>query len=62
MLVYVQLPEELFKDEIGYVSKLAKTEAEACVLIDSGFDFVCDFDGTNFSGKRYSKTLEITLP
>jgi integrase len=44
-LIYIQLEEALFKDEIDYISKVAKTEAEACILIESGFDFVCDFDG-----------------
>jgi integrase len=51
-LMYVQLAEELFKDEIGYVSKVAKTEAEACVLIDNGFDFVCDFEGHKLFRKK----------
>jgi len=51
-LLYVQLEEALFKDEIDYISKVAKTEAEACVLIESGFDFVCDFDGHKLFRKR----------
>jgi len=51
-LLYVQLEEALFKDEIDYISKVAKTEAEACVLIESGFDFVCDFDGHKIFRKR----------
>ena len=41
-LIYVQLAEELFKDEIEYISKVARTEGEACSLIDSGIDFVSD--------------------
>lgn len=44
-LIYIQLEEALFKGEINYVSKVAMTEAQACVLIEAGFDFVCDFDG-----------------
>jgi integrase len=53
-LIYIQLEEALFKDEIDYVSKVAKTEAEACVLIEAGFDFVCDFDGHKlFRKKKY---------
>jgi hypothetical protein len=53
-LKYVQLAEELFKNEIEFVSKIAKTEGEACVLIDAGFDFVCDFDGYKlFRKKKY---------
>ncbi|MDR2203573.1 MAG: site-specific integrase [Nitrososphaerota archaeon] len=51
-LIYVQLEEALFKDEIDYTSKVAKTESEACVLIEAGFDFVCDFDGHKLFRKR----------
>jgi integrase len=51
-LIYIQLEEALFKDEIDYVSKVAKTEAEACVLIEAGFDFVCDFDGHKLFRKK----------
>jgi hypothetical protein len=51
-LKYVQLAEELFKDQIEYVSKVAKTEGEACTLIDAGFDFVCDFSGHKLFRKR----------
>ena len=51
-LIYIQLEEALFKDEIDYISKIAKTEAEACVLIEAGFDFVCDFDGHKLFRKR----------
>jgi hypothetical protein len=51
-LIYIQLDEALFKDEIEYTSKVAKTEAEACLLIESGFDFVCDFDGNKLFRKR----------
>ena len=53
-LVYIQLEEALFKDEIDYVSKVAKTEGEACVLIEAGFEFICDFDGHKlFRKKKY---------
>ena len=51
-LIYIQLAEELFKDEIEYISKVAKTEGEACGLIDAGFDFVCDFNGNKLFRKR----------
>jgi integrase len=51
-LIYIQLEEALFKDEIDYISKVAKTEAEACVLIEAGFDYVCDFDGHKLFRKR----------
>jgi hypothetical protein len=51
-LIYVQLAEELFRDQEEYISKVAKTEAEACVLVDAGFDFVCDFNGNKIFKKR----------
>jgi integrase len=51
-LIYVQLAEELFKDEVEYISKIAKSEGEACTLIDAGFDFVCDFNGNKLFRKR----------
>lgn len=53
-LIYIQLEEALFKDEIDYVSKVAKTEAEACLLIESGFEFVCDFEDHKIFRKRKS--------
>jgi len=53
-LKYVQLAEELFKNEVEYVSKVAKTEGEACVLVEAGFDFVCDINGNKlFRKKKY---------
>ncbi len=51
-LIYVQLAEELFKGEIDYISKVAKTENEACLLIEAGFEFVCDFNGNKLFKKR----------
>jgi integrase len=51
-LIYVQLAEELFKDQIDYVSKVAKTEGEACTFIEAGFEFVCDFNGNKLFRKR----------
>lgn len=51
-LIYIQLEEALFQDQVDFISKVAKTEAEACVLIEAGFDFVCDFDGHKLFRKR----------
>ena len=52
-LKYIQLAEELFKSEIEYVSR-AKSEGEACLLMEAGFDFVCDFNGNKlFRKKKY---------
>jgi len=53
-LLYVQLAEELFRDQQEYISKVAKTETDACALIDAGFDYVCDFDNAKiFRKKKY---------
>ncbi len=51
-LIYVQLAEELFKDQSDYISKVAKTENDACLLIEAGFEFVCDFNGSKLFKKR----------
>ena len=51
-LKYIQLAKELFKDQVEYISKVAKTEGEACALIDDGFDFVCDFIGNKLFRKN----------
>lgn len=53
-LLYVQLAEELFKDEQDYILKVAKTEAEICSLIEGGFEYVCEFEGHKiFKKKKY---------
>lgn len=51
-LLYVQLAEELFKDQQEYVSKIAKKEADACALIEAGFEYVCDFNEARIFRKR----------
>jgi len=35
----------LFRDVKEYISKTAKTVGEACLLIEAGFEYVCDMDG-----------------
>jgi hypothetical protein len=53
-LLYVKLAEELFKDELDCISKVAKTEAEICILVEAGFEYVCEFDGHKvFRKKKY---------
>jgi len=53
-LLYVQLAEELFKDRQEYTSKVAKTEKDACELVEAGFEYVCDFDNAKiFRKKKY---------
>jgi len=48
-LVYTQLIE--FKDD-EYVCKVAKNVEEASQLIETGFEYVCDFEGTKLFRKR----------
>jgi hypothetical protein len=50
-LLYVQLAEELFKDQQEFVSKVAKTEKNACELVEAGFEYVCDFEGAKIFRK-----------
>jgi integrase/ribosomal protein L37AE/L43A len=53
-LIYVQLAEELFKDDQDYISKVAKTETEICSLVEAGFEYVCEFEGHKiFKKKKY---------
>jgi len=51
-LMYVQLAEELFRDQQEYVSKVAKTETDVCTLIDAGFEYVCDLEGSKIFRKN----------
>jgi hypothetical protein len=51
-LIYIQLDDALFKEQIDYVSKVAKTEKDALDLIEAGFDFICDFEGHKLFRKR----------
>ena len=51
-LLYVQLEEALFQGEAEYVSKVAKTEAKSATLIDAGFEYVTDFQGSKIFRKR----------
>jgi integrase len=50
--LYVQLDEALFQGEYEYVSKVAKTQQEICSLIEAGFDYVTDFQGSKIFKKR----------
>ena len=51
-LLYIQLEEALFQGVVDYISKVAKTEAEICKLIEDGFEYVCDFEGHKVFRKR----------
>ena len=51
-LIYVQLADELFKDQQEYVSKVAKAEVDTCALVEAGFGYVCDHNGAKIFRKR----------
>ena len=52
-LIYIQLEEALFADQTDFISKVQpRQKPKLCVLIDAGFDFVCDFDGHKLFKKR----------
>ena len=51
-LLYINLEEALFKGTVDYISKVAKTENETCKLVEEGFEFVCDFQGSKIFRKR----------
>jgi RecB family endonuclease NucS len=39
-MVYINLAEELFKDQQEYITKVARNVKEACALIEAGFEHV----------------------
>jgi hypothetical protein len=51
-LLYIQLEEALFQGAVDYISKVGKTEAEICKLVEDGFEYVCDFQGNKIFRKR----------
>jgi integrase len=51
-LLYIQLEEALFQGETNYISKVAKTEKEICSLIESGFEYVTEFEGAKIFRKH----------
>jgi integrase len=48
-LVYTQLID--FKDD-EYVAKVAGSEKEVCQLVEAGFEYVCDYNGSKIFRKR----------
>ncbi len=48
-LLYTQLVT--FKDD-DFTARVAHTEQEACQLIETGFEYVCDFNGDKLFRKR----------
>ena len=52
-LIYIQLEEAIFKEKDDeFICKVAKTVEEAKVLIEAGFNYVCEFDGVKLFRKR----------
>ena len=52
-LICIQLEEALFeKENEEFICKVASTVEEAKTLIESGFDYVCEFDGAKLFRKR----------
>ena len=49
-LIYTQLIA--FQEEDSYVSKVAQKTEEACKLIEEGFEYVCNHEGSMLFRKR----------
>jgi len=52
MLIYVQLEEAIFQKEEDFFFQVARTIEEAKVLIEAGFNCVCEFDNAKLFKKR----------
>jgi len=50
-MVYIQLEQALFKGDMEYVCKVARSVKEAKMLIEAGFEFVCEFNGAKLFRK-----------
>jgi len=50
-MVYIQLEQALFKGDMEYVCKVARSVKEAKMLIEAGFEFVCKFNGAKLFRK-----------
>jgi hypothetical protein len=48
-MLYTQLIS--FKDD-DFTTTVAHSQEEACRLVESGFEFVCDFNGNKIFRKR----------
>jgi hypothetical protein len=48
-LIYTRLID--FKED-DYIARIAHSEQEVCQLIESGFEYVCDFQGNKIFRKR----------
>ena len=50
-MVYIQLEQALFKEDVEYVCRVARTIKEAKTLIEAGFEFVCEINGAKLFRK-----------
>jgi len=50
-MVYIQLEQALFKGDMEYVCKVARSVKDAKMLIENGFEFVCEFNGAKLFRK-----------
>jgi len=54
------------RGESEYISKIAKTEQEICTLIEAGFEYVTDFQGSKIFKKEKvtetAKSLKVKTP
>jgi hypothetical protein len=48
-LIYTRLID--FKED-DYIARIAHSEQEVCQLIESGFEYICDFQGNKIFRKR----------
>jgi hypothetical protein len=46
------IPDYVLKGETNYISKVAKTEKDICILIEAGFEYVTEFEGSKIFRKR----------
>ena len=52
-LIYIDLETACFPNACDeYLRKVARTEKEACDLIEAGFEYVCNFDDASIFRKR----------
>ncbi|MGB9756415.1 MAG: hypothetical protein ACPLVJ_01355 [Candidatus Bathyarchaeales archaeon] len=50
LMLYTQLVN--FKNEDGFVCKVASTSEEIAQLVEAGFEYVCEHNGAKFFRKR----------
>ena len=53
--IALQLDEALFQGEVEYTLKVTKSEQKICTLIEAGFEYVTDFQGSKIFKKKITK-------